>query len=347
MMSRSCPTVAAVALACLCGSAAVAEPPPHVYLLARGQSGLWQVDTATGDRRLLELYGYPLVLALGPATVTAGGEVLFTAVDAAQYTAIHALDPDTGSRAGVSGPVLDGGDTTRGAGPSFEPGVAGLVAGPSGTLFALREFAGPMSVSPATGDRAVVSQAVEPRVGLGFPLARPIDLAVETTGSLLVMDEFEGLVRVRLTDGVRTMEFPSTLFIEPPLRFDRLPDGRFVHCVPGTDAVFVFDPRTRVDRPLSGRGSGVGPALTSVADLVVAPDGTLFVVDVGEPAVVAIDPVTGDRRLVSGGAAQRGNGESLPTALDRPTFATFAPDAVPAGPPPRPVRRRLSSPLSP
>jgi hypothetical protein len=325
-------------------SAVAAALPPHVYLLARGQSALWRVDTATGDRQLLELYRYPLVLVVGQATVTPGGEVLFTAINALQETGIHALNPATGSRAGISGPVEDGGDTTRGVGPTFEPGVNALVASPSGTLFALREFAGPMSVSVATGDRAILSQSVTPEVGAGFPLARPIDLAIETSGSLLVMDQFEGLVRVRLTDGVRTAEYPSPLFIEPPLRFDLLADGRIVHLVPGTDALFVFDPRTRTDAVLSGRGNGSGAALGAVVDLAVAPDGTVFVFafDGEIPAVLAVDPATGIRRLISGGAEGRGAGEPLPNALDRATFATFAPATVPTGPPPRPPRRRLS-----
>jgi len=332
------------ALACLGPAAAAAAPPPHVYLLARGQSALWQVDTASGDRRLLELFDYPEVLTVGHATVAASGDVLFVATNAAQFTGIYALDPATGSRTGVSGPVLDGGGTVRGDGPSLEPGLSGLAASPADRLFALREFAGPISVNLATGGRAIISQAVEPRVGAGFPLSRPIDLAIETTGSLLVMDQFEGLVRVRLTDGARTLEFPSTLFIEPPVRFDLLADGRIVHLVPGTDALFVFDPRTRTDAVLSGRGSGSGAELGALVDLAVAADGTVFVLafDGEIPAVLAVDPATGNRLLISGGAEGRGAGEPLPTALDRATFATFAPAALPAGPPPRPIRRRLS-----
>jgi hypothetical protein len=230
-MARRLLPILIVAVACLRSVPAAAGLPPHVYLLARGQSGLWQIDTATGDRGLLELYSYPAVLAVRQAGVTTDGEVLFTAINALQQTGIHAYNPGTGSRAGVSGPVLDGGDASRGNGPSLEPGTSGLVVSPSGLLFALREFSGLMSVSTATGDRIVVSQSVAPQVGAGFMLTRPIDLACETSGSLLIMDEFEGLVRVRLTDGARTMEYPSTLFIEPPTHFDVLPDGRVVHCL--------------------------------------------------------------------------------------------------------------------
>ena len=341
-MARRLLPILIVAVACLRSVPAAAGLPPHVYLLARGQSGLWQIDTATGDRGLLELYSYPAVLAVRQAGVTTDGEVLFTAINALQQTGIHAYNPGTGSRAGVSGPVLDGGDASRGNGPSLEPGTSGLVVSPSGLLFALREFSGLMSVSTATGDRIVVSQSVAPQVGAGFMLTRPIDLACETSGSLLIMDEFEGLVRVRLTDGARTMEYPSTLFIEPPTHFDVLPDGRVVHCLPGSDTVFVFDPRTRRDAVLSGRGTGSGPPLGAVADLVVAPDGTVLVFDTVDPAVIAVDPAQGDRTLISGGAEGRGSGEPLPTALDRAAFATHAPARVPPGPPPRPVRRRLS-----
>ena len=84
--------------------------------------------------------------------------------------------------------------------------------------------------------------------------------------------------------------------------------------------------------------------LGALVDLAVAADGTVFVLafDGEIPAVLAVDPATGNRRLISGGAEGRGAGEPLPTALDRATFATFAPAALPAGPPPRPIRRRLS-----
>ncbi len=308
--------------------AVAGDVPSFAYVLARGQSALWQVDLSAGDRRLLELSDHPEVMALGQASVTAPGEVIFTTTNAAQRHAIFAFNPASGSVSGVSGPIDVFGEIVRGAGPPLEPATSGLVLSPSGSLYALRSFLGPMGVSVATGDRSVISQSVEPMVGFGHALGRPIDLAIESAGSLLIMDEYEGLVRVRLVDGARTMAFPSTLFIEPPVRFDLPLDGRIVHCIPGTDAVFVFDPRTGVDAPMSGRGYGSGHALGALADLAVHPGGGILAIDVGGPALISVDPATGDRTVISGPA--RGGGEGLPTAIDRPTLATFAAPHVPA-----------------
>jgi len=279
------------------------------------------------------------VLAVTHAALTPAGELLFAASNAAQQQALFAYHPGTGTRAGVSGPIDGYGEVLRGAGPPFGPLLTGLALAPWGGLWALRAFTGPLHVSVATGDRTVVSQSAPPAVGSGFPLARPVDVAVESAGTLLVMEEYEGLVRVRLADGARTMAYPSTRFIEPPYRFDLLPDGRIVHLAPGTDALFVFDPRTLVDRPLSGRGRGEGPAPVALVDVAVAREGAVIVVDAGGPDVLAVDPASGDRELLSG--PQRGEGPGLPTALDRPALAVSAPASVPETPPARPVRRRL------
>jgi len=318
---------------------AASEMPSYVHVLAHGQAGVWRIETASGDRQHLELSDYPEVMTVTHAVVTSWGELLFGAVNATQQWAIFAYNPGTGERAGVSGPIDGYGAVVRGSGPGFVPGISGLTLAPWGGLYALRAFQGPVHVSLATGDRTVVSQSAEPPVGPSPPLARPVDVAVESASSLLVMDEYEGLVRIRLEDGARVMAYPSTLFIEPPVRFDRLRDGRIVHLVPGTDALFVFDPRGPADAPLSGRGRGGGPAFGALGDVAVAPGGPVLVFDVADPAVYAVDPSTGDRTLVSGAA--RGRGPALPTALDRPTLAVFTAESVPPDASSRPVRRRL------
>lgn len=346
MRSSGRQTLAAVLVAASAFSPVVAGadgPAPFLYVLARHQSALWQVDTRSGERRLLELFSYPEILSVDHAAVTPTGEVLLSAWNAINQIGIFAFNPASGSRAGVSGPVEDGG-ATRGSGPGFEPALAKLVAAPTGELYALRLFQGLMRVGVATGDRTTVSQSASPAVGRGFPLTRPVDLAVETSGSLLVMEEYEGLVRVALANGDRAIAYPSTMFIEPPINFDILPDGRIVHGLSGTNALFAFDPRTRRDEVLTGRGRGAGPELGALGDVVVTPDGSVFVIDLIVPTVLAVDPLTGDRTVISGGAGDRGGGEPFPTAIDRPTFATHQPGVVPASPPPRPPRRRVPSP---
>ncbi len=331
--------IAALGAAVWAPRPAAADLPAQLYVVAPQQSAFWRIDTATGDREILELSDYPVVMKITRGLVTPGGELVFSAANAAQSHAILAYNPFTRTRSAVSGPVDGYGEVVRGSGPPFEPAVSGLALAPWGALYVLRAYQGPVHVSLATGDRNVVSQSSEPRVGYGFPMTRPVDVAVESAATLLVMDEHEGIVRVRLADGARTMAYPSTLFIEPPYRFDLLPDGRIVHLEPGLEAVFVFDPKSAIDAPLSGRGRGRGPSFGALSDVAVAPDGTVLVTDTADPALFAVDPATGDRTLLSGPA--RGRGVGLPTAVDRPMIVGFAAESVPANAPDRRARRHL------
>lgn len=201
------------------GRASASDGPRQPELLGRHPSARWRVDTATGDGALFERFCDPEIQVVERATVTPAGGALFTAWNAAQSTGSFALDPRTGSRAGVSGTVEAGSDAIRGDGPGFEPGLTALAAAPTAHLRALRLARGPMCVSIATGGRAVVSQSVPPPVGDSVPRSRPVDLAIESTGSLLVVDQDEGLVRVARADGDRRKTSPSTSFVGPPVSF--------------------------------------------------------------------------------------------------------------------------------
>jgi len=316
--------------------------PLAVYLLAKGQAGIWRIDVASGDRTVLELDRWPVLISVNQATVLPDGGLVVEGTNALGRRNLFSLDPDTGELAGISGLVDPDSDVPRGEGPGLEPGATALLALPEERLLFLRAGAGPMLVDLASGDRRVLSQSVAPPAGSGFPITLPVDMVRESATTALVVDRFEGVVRVALVGGTRTLAYPTSAFVEPPYRVEPLDGGRLAHAhgLDSSNAVYVFDPATGVDEPLSALGRGEGPLPVAIVDLALAPDGNLYLYDGVPPAVLAVDPLTGDRRVVSGGEEGRGSGIELPTLLDVPRFATFSPTDRPRTP--RPARRRAS-----
>jgi outer membrane protein assembly factor BamB len=80
----------------------------------------------------------------------------------------------------------------------------------------------------------------------------------------------------------------------------------------GTGEVWRVDATTGDRTLVSSAANGIGPALGNLFDLVVAPDGMLLVASAGglggSPAIFSIDPVTGDRIVVSSSALAIGTG---------------------------------------
>jgi DNA-binding beta-propeller fold protein YncE len=132
-----------------------------------------------------------------------------------------------------------------------------------------------VQIAPDTGNRTVLSGCTtfDPdtslcttSIGTGPPLDYPADIAVDRDGSLVVADGSGAVVRVAPDTGNRTVLSGCT----------------------------AFDPW-----PFSCTASiGTGPPLDYPADIAVAPDGSLVVVDSGN--VVWVNPVTGERTSVSG-----------------------------------------------
>lgn len=264
-------------------------------------TSLLRVDPATGGRTVVDLDDYPVVMAIRSGVTGPGGEVFLEAINAAQASTIVRYDPESGEVQGVSGYVDRESTAPRGSGPDLEPGLHGMSLGPWGVLYALRRESGPMTIDVVTGDRMIVSQSSAPAVGEGVELGDPLDMVVEGAGSLLVADRFGGIIRVATDDGTRktALVFPDLL--EAAHRIERLADGRLVHAFGAGDgrSITVFDRSLREGKELSGPNRGDGPPFEAIVDLVVAPDGLVYVLDLGLAAVVSVDPVTGDRRVVS------------------------------------------------
>ena len=323
------------------GTAIAGASTPSWITDARLGSTLLRVDVATGERSFVDVSAYPLVLALGAAGIQSPANELFLeAVNAAQGVVLVRYEPGNGEVVGVSGYVAREGDGLRGAGPDLEPGLAAVEVGPWGVLYALREGAGPMRVDVASGDRVVLSQSAEPPAGEGVFLHDPVDLVVERGGSLLVADRFGGLVRVDPGDSSREAAYLFEDLVEGPHRLERLADGRVLHAFGegGGREVTVFDRGLMVASELSGPFRGSGPDLAGIADLVVAPDGAVYVLDLSLRAVVAIDPATGNRRLI----AEDLEGSDLGLLSPNARFVGYALPKV--SPPPRTPRQRVAAP---
>ncbi len=340
-MIRTVAVAAVLAALTSPANAVTADPPARLFVtMTRISAEILVVDTATGDRTVVDLANYPTVIKVERAAVTPDGTLLLSAVNAAMGRIIMAWDPATGSLAGVSGYVDATANEPRGSGPSFDPGIGGLALGPWGVLYVLREHAGPMRVEVATGDRSIVSQSTDPAVGSGIALEDPMDMVTSPDGALIVPERLGGLVRVDTADGSRSLAHAFPDIVEAWHRIDRLPDGRLVHAVGRGDGreVSVFDRTLSGRTELSGPGRGRGPAFAGIADLAVAPDGTVYVLDVALGAILAVEPRTGDRTVITSGPLGIGSGPSLPPAGASPFLARFQ---VPDRSVPRLLRRRL------
>ena len=329
------------------GAAAVSasEPPAALWVAdaARLGSALLEIDVATGERSLVDLEDYPNVLTVNGGVQADDGTLFLGAINAAQGVTIIRFDPAAGSVVGISGFVDGTSFEPRGAGPDFQPGLRGIVVGPWARLYCLRRFGGPMSVDVATGDRLVISQSATPRVGDVVELRDPLDLVVEPRGTLLVADRFGGLVRVEPGNGRRSTAFEFVDLLEGPNRIERLPDGRVLHSFGAGDgrSLSVFDRSLRSLSEFSGPDRGAGPELAGLVDFVVAPNGSVYALDLALRAVVAIDSETGDRSLL----AEDPEGADLGLLSGDARLVGFA---VPNSPPsPRNARGRAAVPGAP
>jgi streptogramin lyase len=245
-----------------------------------------RVDSSTGVRTLVSGRGRgsgppmtsPIAIAIG------SDDSLIVADDAS--VAVLRVDPTTGARSLVSGVNADTGEL-RGSGPDLGPFIAGIAVEADGQLVVLNTgFVSPFFVSsllridPATGNREIVSgcpaldlttfACATPLVGSGPILLFPLRPAIEADGRLVVVDaDLQAIVRIDPATGNREI-------------------------VSGCPAIDVIT--LACTSPLIGSG----PALFFPLGIAVETDGQLVTVDAALGAALRIDPVTGNRRTVSG-----------------------------------------------
>jgi hypothetical protein len=236
------------------------------------------------------------------------------------------IDPVTGDRTISSGDGI-------GAGPDFQQ-IEDVALDPSGAfLVPDARHQGIIHVDPVSGDRVMVT---DDATGSGRHFCHPVAAVAESAATLIVgdtcmqcfciagccVDAFQALVRVDAATGDRTLLSGDGWLNRSAgrgPRFKKVADvAREAHgtlVVAGKDTVFRVDPATGARRVVTGPRRGSGPPLVDVLAIAVQGDGSLFVADRGasflESTVIRVDPVSGNRTLVTG--PSRGSG--LPIAI--------------------------------
>jgi streptogramin lyase len=156
------------------------------------------------------------------------------------------------------------------------------------------------------GSRDARAPALLPLFLLAALAPAPAAAATLATGDLL---SFDATALRRVTGVLRSDDVLSgraISFLAPgasptyPVRGHVAvePDGHVLFVDGRHDALVELDPATKAWRVVAGDGVGTGPAL-SPGDPVVEPGGTvlLIVPGAGAPAILRIDPTTGDRTV--------------------------------------------------
>ncbi len=123
------------------------------------------------------------------------------------------------------------------------------------------------------------------RVVSGPVMLNPKEICIDSGGSLLVTDE-----------------------------------GRSGSSVGADEAVWRLDPQTLDAQILSGMGIGAGPVLSCPGGITVLNNGWIAIVDEGLDAIVTIEPVTGDRSILSDRTHGSGPAFIEPDCLTRDAF---------------------------
>lgn len=286
-----------------------------------------EVDIPTGDRRLFELEDYPQILSARMPVPESPDRFLYATFDAGQRTAIHRFDAPTMSYSGVSGFIDYNSDDSRGTGPGPNLGFSDMILTREGTLAGLLPELGPMEIDLETGDRRLLANDINPVTGANPPMLGALDLVWESSRTLLVADRFQGIFRMDRETGDLELAHPTSEFLSPPYNIDRLPSGRLVHALSqGNVELYVFDPESKEDRILSSGGPfpiGTGEPFLAVWDIAVDGFGSIFVYDLGYPAIFEVNMKNGDRTIVSG--PDRGEGPELLDGFNAPTLSAISP----------------------
>jgi hypothetical protein len=258
------------------------EPGGSIVVFVNG--AVLRVDSQTGAQTVVSSATVGSGLPLAPAgdiAVAPDGSLLVTVLPGflpEQTTRLVRIDPLTGDRTTVS-------DATTGTGPAVHA-LLSVAVGEDGRVYAgddeglvTNGVSRILLVDPSTGDRTAVS---DPETGTGPALTYPGSLVVQLDGELVVADG-------------------------EPLR---------------RSALIGIDPTTGDRNVVTNRRHGQGPALTEPRGVAREVDGTLVAADTDRvsgvclplcnapfceicllpgPSVMTVDPVSGDRRLVSGG----------------------------------------------
>jgi sugar lactone lactonase YvrE len=305
-------------------TAMAVEAPGTLVVADVGYQAVLRVDPVSGNRGIISGptlgSGPPFH---GPVAIAVEAAGTLAVVDGADK-AILRVDPVSGNRTLIA-------DARTGSGPAFVRPVAMAVEA-TGTLVVVDAglssiiVGAILRVDPRSGDRSALSGGI---VGSGPAFRRPVAIAVEAAGTLVVLDTpplagggLPGtrVLRVDPVSGTRTM------VADAPAEDDSFVSSGDIAVEATGDLVVLeksfFPPLIRVVRvdPVSGVRSlvfdattGSGPVPVRPVGLAVEATGTLVLVDTGARgfgsrsshevfglgAVVRVEARSGDRALIS------------------------------------------------
>jgi hypothetical protein len=270
---------------------------PGGTMLLGGRDAVIRKDPDTGTWTLVSGCVGTQCVGGGPpfrvvTTSAAGADGTLYAAD---FDGLVRVDPLRGDRTRVSG-------LGRGTGPDLGVPTGLALEGEDHALWA--HATAVLRIALDTGDRTTVS---DESTGEG-PLFRAVeDLVRAPGGGVLLADGALGAVlRLDPATGNRALVSggPIGAGVAPTCVLGGTRVAATALVVADCDRGLVWIDLATGDRTLvSGAGRGAGPAFTAASDVAVMPSGELIVADV--TSVKAVDPVTGDRRIVSDGAPGR------------------------------------------
>ncbi|MFN3168946.1 MAG: NHL repeat-containing protein [Phycisphaeraceae bacterium] len=251
----------------------------------------------------------------------APGTMLVT--DAGTFQRVIAIDPATGDRTVVSG-------LSRGTGTNFVA-PAGIALDASGNILVADRSQGLFSVDPVTGDRTRIASWFN---GAGPGLITSEDLVALPNGDIFVADSsYPGIIRFNpntlerevvsgplFAGNLQVGEVGSGPTFNNPTGIAMDAAGNLVVTDPeigsGNDRVMIVDPATGNRTVLSDQtGIGAGPTFAQPNGVAIAANGDLFVTDLFDDALFRIDPLTGDRAIVSDDNNGTGTSLNFPTGV--------------------------------
>lgn len=308
------------------------EPDGSLIVIDDGLDAIIRVNPVTGERSIISdkagAGSGPSFVNPIAIEVEANG-ILVVADEGAD--AVMRVDPHSGARS-----IVSGGRPDRGSGPPLLNPVSLAIAA-DGTFLTV-DLGGEQPdgstlppvifrITPQSGNRMVVSGGVEGR-GSGQALRNPLGMALEADGTIVVVDCGSNclfplppvldpsipatVMRIDPDTGTRTVvlggasTFDLELFFLIPTDVAVQEDGMLL--VTGgaiiVAAVTQVNPENGSRNLLSGmtvlgRTAGRGQSFGTPFGVAVTTDNTIMVADVTLGAIVAVDPVSGARTIVS------------------------------------------------
>lgn len=265
-----------------------ALPDGRVAVMDPDTDSFFALDVATGERTLLSGPGRgsgPRFGWLQDCTLAPDGTLL--AVDESR-NAVLRVDPSTGDRTQVA-------DLADPRGPAVMAPAGIGMSGADAVLVTEPDFSRVFEVDLRTGVQRVLAAGTWP----GTPILVPMDALRLGDGEALVTCSRGPNVLGLAGEGRRVASGADPVGERQevaPSACRMGPDGLAYYTDPTVPGVGSYDAGSGELREVSGPSRGTGPAFRSPTGLAVG-DGTLYVTD-RRVGLVAVDPATGDRRVV-------------------------------------------------